>query len=162
MSILVLIEASLMAIEKIRSATSSNVGCWPSNLAHWTRAIPSIMVAELLGSESASGAFFLMLVAKAALLVFQRLPSGAASDQGSGPRGKHSTSFMLRSLFCLMTIILPNNHLSAFKIAYQPSAHFVCLFFAADPNVFGELFFMGLWKFFTGGSVSSLSALNVV
>ena len=102
-----------------------------------------------------------MLVASAALLVFLRLPSGAASDYGSGPSGKHIKSFMLRFLLCPMTIMRPNNHLSAFKMIDLPSAHLVFRFLAADPNVFKEAFFMVSWNFLAGSSDSSLSLLNV-
>ena len=102
-----------------------------------------------------------MFLARAALLVFLRLPSGVASDQGSGPRGKHIRSFKLRFLLCPITIIRPNNHLSAFKMTDLPSAQLVFCFLAAAPNVFKEAFFMESWKFFVGSLDSSLSLLNV-
>ena len=71
-------------------------------------------------------------------------------------------SLIFRSLHCPITIILPNNDRSAFRIRERPSAHLVCFFFETVPKVFSEHFFIGSWNFLVGGLDSNLYILKVL
>ena len=96
------------------SATSANV-FW-SPLTFWTIDIPSIIRAHGCGIMSAAVMYFCTSLASDTLVVFLSDPSAEGRDQGRGPRGWHSTSFIFSFLFSAVMIIWANSTRSALMI----------------------------------------------
>ncbi len=98
---------------KADSDSWENVLSFP--FSFWTRLIPSMMVADGSGITSAGETFFSNPLARAALLVLQRLPSPLASAYGKSPSGWTKTSPICSFLLSATRAICPNRFLSAFR-----------------------------------------------
>ena len=137
---------------------------WAKKLLHWLTTCDVVMSWSSVQVSLLWRAFhssWWMYPGRCRRLVLRWRPSGVASAHRNGPRGWDSTSAICRFRPCPITIMRPNNALSALRITDLPLI-LTCFFLHKLLKVFSLFIFIGSWDRLIGRSITSLSALKFV